>query len=81
MKRALPPLLILCISAYLIATLAIADSISVPGDLDGDLEVSEEELKIAKQEREDGKISEEELEIITQICKSYPKTIDRKSVV
>ncbi len=75
MKRALPPLLILCISAYLIATLAIADSISVPGDLDGDLEVSEEELKIAKQEREDGKISEEELEIITQICKSYPKTI------
>ena len=47
----------------------------VPGDLDGDLVVSDEELDAARADQVAGNVSSEELEEIVHIHESYPRTI------
>ncbi len=75
MRQALSLLLILLISAGLAAASATAEELSVPGDLDGDLVVSDEELRSAKEKCDAGEISEEELAEIRLINERYPRTI------
>ena len=48
---------------------------TVPGDLDGDLVVSDEELDAARANQVAGNVSSEELEEIVHIQQSYPRTI------
>lgn len=57
------------------AASATAEEPSVPGDLDGDLLVSDEELKAAEEKRDADEISEEEMEEIRLINERYPRTI------
>jgi len=71
----LPLLLLLAISIFLAAPPAAAYDLAVPGDLDGDLIVSDEELTAAEESFDDGKITAEELEKITYINENYPRTI------
>jgi ABC-type Fe3+-hydroxamate transport system substrate-binding protein len=47
----------------------------VPGDLDRDLIVSDEELEAAKKSNEDGGVSSEDLEKIVHIHNHYPRSI------
>jgi iron complex transport system substrate-binding protein len=54
---------------------AVAYETVVPGDLDGDLIVSEEELEAAESSYGAGKITAEELAEIEHIHESYPRTI------
>jgi len=75
MRQALSLLLILLISAGLMAASAIAEVPSVPGDLDGDLIVSDEELRSAEEKRDAGELSEEELAEIRLINERYPRSI------
>jgi iron complex transport system substrate-binding protein len=69
----LPILLLLAIS--LAALPAIAYDVVVPGDLNGDLIVSDEELEAAQSSFDGGKITSEELERIEHINENYPRTI------
>jgi iron complex transport system substrate-binding protein len=75
MRQALSLLLILFISAGPMATSAIGEEQSVPGDLDGDFLVSDEELRSAKEKHDAGEISDEELAKIGLIKGKYPRTI------
>jgi len=52
-----------------------AESMVIPGDLDGDRVISEEELDAARADQEAGNISSGELEEIVHIHESYPRTI------
>lgn len=54
---------------------AASEDFAVPGDLDGDLVVSTEELESAEQDQKAGKITSEELEEISHISQNYPKSI------
>ncbi len=71
----LPLLLLLAISISLAAMPAVALSVVVPGDLDGDMIVSDEELEEAHSSFDDGKLTSEELEKIEQINENYPRTV------
>jgi len=71
----LPPLVLLAIAISLLVLSAAAYEVVVPGDLDGDLIVSDEELEAAEESYDDGKITAEELEKIQQIHENYPRTI------
>ncbi len=71
MRRVL--LALICFS--LIFTIASAQKIVVPGDADGDMTVSDEELELAEQSCDEGKITSNELEEIKQIHDDYPITI------
>jgi iron complex transport system substrate-binding protein len=66
----LPFLLLLAISVLFLAMPAAAYDVVVPGDLDGDLIVSDEELEAAEESYD-----EVELEKIQQIHDNYPRTI------
>jgi len=68
-------LLLLAISISLAAMPAVALSVMVPGDLDDDSIVSDEELEEAHSSFDDGKLTSEELETIEQINENYPRTI------
>ncbi len=68
-------ILLLAISIFLAAPLAGAYDLVVPGDLDGDLIVSDEELEAAEESFDDGKITADELEKIELINENYPRTI------
>ncbi len=70
-----PLLLLLAISISLAAPPAGAYDLVVPGDLDGDLIVSDEELEAAEESYDEGKITAEELEKIELINENYPRTI------
>ena len=70
-----PILLLLAISVSLAVMPAFAYDVLVPGDLDGDLIVSDEELEAAQSSYDDGNITSEELEKIEQIHENYPRTI------
>ncbi len=54
---------------------ATTEDFAVPGDLDGDLVVSSEELVVAEQDQKAGKITSEELEDIRHISENYPRRI------
>jgi iron complex transport system substrate-binding protein len=54
---------------------ATAEDFAVPGDIDGDLFVSSEELVAAVQDQKAGKITSEELEDIRHISENYPRRI------
>jgi len=70
-----PLLVLLAISFALAALPAAAYSAAVPGDLDGDMIVSAEELAAAKASLSSGKITAEELERIEHIHENYPRTV------
>ncbi|KUK43440.1 MAG: Periplasmic binding protein [Methanothrix harundinacea] len=71
-----PPLiLLLVVSISLTALPAGAYDLVVPGDLDSDLIVSDEELEAAQSSYDAGKITAEELAKIEQINENYPRTI------
>lgn len=59
----------------LIFATANAQEIAVPGDADGDMIVSDEELELAEQSCDEGKITSAELEKIKHIHEDYPITI------
>jgi iron complex transport system substrate-binding protein len=67
--------LFLAILVSLAVIPAFAYDVVVPGDLDGDLIVSDEELVTAQSSYNDGKITSEELEKIEQINENYPRTV------
>jgi len=67
--------MILAISVSLAVVSAVTYDVVVPGDLDGDLIVSDEELEEAQSSYDDGKLTSEELEMIEQINENYPMTI------
>jgi len=71
----LPLLVLLAISISLAIMPAVAYDLVVPGDLDGDSIVSDEELEAAQSSYDDGKITSEELEKITYINENYPRTV------
>jgi len=71
----LPLIMLLAISIFLAATPTVAYEMVVPGDLDGDSIVSDEELEAAKESYDDGDISSEELAKIELINENYPRTI------
>jgi iron complex transport system substrate-binding protein len=71
----LPVLLLLAISISFVVLPAVGYELVVPGDQDGDLIVSDEELEAAEESYDDGEITEEELEEIQQIHDNYPRTI------
>jgi len=68
-------LLAISISISLVAMPAVAYEMVVPGDLDGDMIVSDEELEAAKSSYDDGKITSDELDRIEHINENYPRTI------
>ena len=70
-----PLILLLAITFSLVAVPAVAYEVVVPGDLDGDLIVSDDELEEAQSSFDDGKITAEELETIELINENYPRTI------
>jgi len=70
MILSLPHLLILAILISVTVMPAVAYDVVVPGDLDGDMIVSDEELEAAEESYD-----EEELEKIQQIHDNYPRTI------
>jgi len=55
-------------------TTAGAQSIVVPGDLNGDKIISDEEMAVAEQSYNGGMITSDQLEEIRHIHKNYPKT-------
>jgi iron complex transport system substrate-binding protein len=64
-----------CLSVLiLLATISIAHA-TVPGDLDGDKIVSQDELLNAEKLFEQGKITSDQLEEINHIQENYPRTI------
>ncbi|MEA2045713.1 MAG: ABC transporter substrate-binding protein [Euryarchaeota archaeon] len=66
-------ILALCMS---LATISVAaEGFAVPGDLDGNKIVSQEELEIAEQEYRDGKITSDRLEEIRHVHENYPINI------
>ena len=71
----LPLILLLAISISLAALPAVAFDVVVPGDLDGDSIVSDEELEAAQSSYDDGSVTAEELEKIEHIYENYPRTI------
>jgi iron complex transport system substrate-binding protein len=71
----LPLLLLLAISVSLAILPATAYDVAVPGDLDDDMIVSDEELEAAQSSYDDGEITSEELEKIEEINENYPRTI------
>jgi len=71
----LPLLLLLAISISLAALPAAAYDVAVPGDLDGDMIVSDEELEAAQSSCDGGSVTAEELEKIKHINENYPRTI------
>lgn len=77
MRRLCFIMMVLALSVSLVGMVAvgIAEEISVPGDLDGDMVVSDEELDFARADQVAGNISSEELEEIVHIHDSYPRTI------
>jgi iron complex transport system substrate-binding protein len=77
MRRSAVFLLVMFIasSATFASTPASAQIIVVPGDLDGDMIVSGDEMASAEQSHRDGKISPEQLEEIEHIHENYPRTI------
>ena len=66
---------VLLLSMSLAVTPAAAYDVVVPGDLDGDLIVDDEEMEAAEQSYDDGKISSDELERIEHIYENYPRAI------
>jgi len=66
-------LALICFS--LIFATASAIDVVVPGDSDGDMIVSDEELELAEQSYNDGEITSDELEEIKHIHDNYPITI------
>ncbi len=66
-------LVLVCLS--LIFATASAQGIVVPGDADGDMIVSDEELRLAEQSYSEGKTTSDELEEIKHIHEKYPITI------
>jgi iron complex transport system substrate-binding protein len=52
-----------------------AADFTVPGDLDGDLVVSPQELEAAEEQEKEGKISAEDLEVIRHISENYPQRV------
>ncbi|MCP1393430.1 MAG: ABC transporter substrate-binding protein [Methanothrix harundinacea] len=71
----LPLLLLLAISFALAAAPAAAYEVVVPGDLDDDMIVSDEELSAAQSSFDEGKITAEELTKIVHINENYPRTV------
>jgi iron complex transport system substrate-binding protein len=67
--------LTLCISLMGMAEGENAEGTFVPGDLDGDGVISEDEIAAARGSYEDGEISSEELEEIEHVYENYPRTI------
>jgi iron complex transport system substrate-binding protein len=63
----------LCLLLALVPAIAIVDMI--PGDLDGDKIVSDEEMMIAQQSYENKSITSDDLEEIKHIHDEYPRTI------
>ncbi len=55
---------------------ASAQAIVVPGDLDGDMIVSGDEMASAEQSYQEGKISSEQLEVIRHIHENYPRSVE-----
>ncbi len=68
-----PLFVILAISLSLAALPAAAYEVIVPGDQDGDMIVSDEELQAAIKSNEDGTISSSALETIREIHDQYPR--------
>ncbi len=62
-------------SAIFALTSASAQSIMVPGDTDGDMIISSDEMDVAEKSHQDGEISSEQLEEIRHIHENYPRTI------
>jgi len=73
LKMKMVILALMCFS--LIFATASAQGIVVPGDADGDMIVSDEELELAEQSYSEGKITSDELEEIRHIYEKYPITI------
>jgi iron complex transport system substrate-binding protein len=71
----LPIILLLAISISLAILPAAGYELVVPGDQDGDMIVSDEELETAQSSYDDGKITSEEMEMIEHINENYPRTI------
>ena len=71
----LPLLLLLAISISLAVLPAVGYELVVPGDRDGDMIVSDEELEAAQSSYDDGKITSEEMEMIEYINENYPRTV------
>lgn len=67
--------LLLAVSISLGALPAVAYDVVVPGDLDGDMIVSDEELEAAQSSFDAGKITSEELEKIEHINENYPRKV------
>jgi iron complex transport system substrate-binding protein len=77
-KIAISPILLLLtisISVSLAAVPAFGYELVVPGDEDGDLIVSDEELEAAQASLDAGKITDEELAKIEHIHDNYPRTV------
>jgi len=74
MKGTICALLVLA-ACLLVTSPVAAEDFAVPGDLDGDRIVSDEELEASEQDFEDGKISSDLLEDIRHIHENYPRTI------
>ncbi len=66
-------LVLVCLS--LIFSTASGIDVVVPGDADGDMIVSDEELEQAEKSFDEGKITSEQLEEIRHIHNNYPITI------
>lgn len=67
--------LILLLPAASASEAASSGQVNVPGDTDGDNEVSDDELKAAEESCTKGDISSEELDRIRHIKENYPRTI------
>ena len=70
-----PLFLLLAISISLAAMPVFGYELVVPGDEDGDLIVSDEELEAAQASLDAGKITDEELAKIEHIHDNYPRTV------
>jgi len=67
--------MLLAIILSLVTMPSVAYDVTVPGDADGDMIVSDEEVEAAERSYDDGKITSEELERIEHINENYPRTI------
>jgi iron complex transport system substrate-binding protein len=67
--------LISCLALLLLFALSAFALGAVPGDLDGDKIISQDELQKAEELLKDGKISTEQMEEIRHINENYPRTV------
>lgn len=75
MKRTAYKAALLALCLFLALGPAVAGDGTIPGDLDGDKIVSDEEMETVEASYEDGSVTSEELVEIRHIHEEYPRTI------